>query len=76
MNWQNVAILNNQNFLKKKNSFKYSNRGPWVAQLVKPLTLDFSSGLDLRVMSSSPMLGSTQRGAYLKKNKSNKSCIC
>ena len=28
--------------------------GAWVAQLVKRLTLDLSSGLDLRVMSSSP----------------------
>ena len=32
--------------------------GAWVAQLVKCLTLDFSSGLDLRVVSSSPALGS------------------
>ena len=29
-----------------------------MAQSVKCLTLDFSSGLDLRVMSSSPALGS------------------
>lgn len=32
--------------------------GAWVAQLVKRPTLDFSSGLDLKVMSSSPALGS------------------
>jgi len=32
-------------------------RGAWVAQLVKHLTLDFGSGLDFRVVSSSPMLG-------------------
>ena len=29
-----------------------------MAQLVEQLTLDFSSGLDLRVISSSPTLGS------------------
>ena len=34
-------------------------RGIWVAQLVQHLTLDLSLGLDLRVMSSSPSLGST-----------------
>ena len=34
-------------------------RGTWVAQSVKPPTLDLSSGLDLKVMSSSPVLGST-----------------
>jgi len=28
-------------------------RGTWVAQSVKPPTLDLSSGLDLRVMNSS-----------------------
>ena len=28
-----------------------------MTQLVKGLTLDFSSGLDLRVMTSSPVLG-------------------
>ena len=30
----------------------------WVAQSVEPLSLDLSSGLDLRIMSSSPMLAS------------------
>ena len=30
--------------------------GAWVAQSVKHPTLDLSSGLDLRVMSSSPIL--------------------
>ena len=30
----------------------------WVAQSVKHLLLDLSSGLDLRVLSSSPTLGS------------------
>ena len=29
----------------------------WVAQLVKPLTLDFGPGRDLRVVRSSPVLG-------------------
>ena len=33
--------------------------GACVAQLVKHLTLDLSSGLDLWVMSSSPVLGLT-----------------
>ena len=33
-------------------------RGVGVAQLVKGPTLDLSSGLDLRVVSSSPALGS------------------
>lgn len=32
-------------------------RGTWVAQRVKHLTLDFGSGHDLRVVSSSPALG-------------------
>ena len=31
---------------------------PWMAQLVTYLTLDISAGLDLRVVSSSPTLGS------------------
>ena len=31
----------------------------WVAQPGKHLTLDFGSGHDLRVVRSSPMLGST-----------------
>ena len=30
--------------------------GAWVSQLVKCLTLDLSSGLDLRFMHSSPTL--------------------
>ena len=33
-------------------------RGPWVAQLFKCPTLDFSSGRDLRVLRSSPVWGS------------------
>ena len=36
---------------------KKSFEGAWVAQLVKHLTHDFSSGLDLRVVRSSPTLG-------------------
>ena len=32
--------------------------GTWVARLVEHLTLDLSSGLDLRVGSSGPSLGS------------------
>ena len=34
-------------------------RGTWLAHSVEHLTLDLSSGLDLRVVSSSPILGST-----------------
>ena len=34
------------------------SRGAWVAQLVKPLTLDLGSGYDLRVLRSSPRWGS------------------
>ena len=34
-------------------------RGAWVAKLVKCLTPDLSSGLDLRVVSLSPTLDST-----------------
>ena len=33
-------------------------RGAWVAQLGKHLTLDFRSGPDLTVVRSGPMLGS------------------
>ena len=35
------------------------NEGTCVAQLVKPPTLDLSSGLGLRVVNSSPVFGST-----------------
>ena len=35
-----------------------SSRGSWVAQSVKLLTLDLTSGLDLNIMSSSLALGS------------------
>ena len=40
-----------------KKSFKKAGVGTWVAQSVKCLTLDLSSGLDLTAVSSSPMLG-------------------
>ena len=69
----NAALVRRENwvtcpallwYLKSKQS------GTWVAQSVKHLTLDLSVGLDLRVMSSSPMLSSNAgRGAYLKKKK-------
>ena len=39
-------------------NLKVKIQGTWVAQSVKHLTLDLSSGLDLRVLSSSPTLGS------------------
>lgn len=32
--------------------------GSWMAQMVKYVTLDFGSGYDLRVVSTSPTLGS------------------
>lgn len=37
-----------------------------MAQSFKCLTLDLSSRLDLRLLSSSPALGSSGHGAYLK----------
>ena len=36
---------------------KCTTTGAWISQSLKHLTLDLSSGLDLRVMSSSPTLG-------------------
>ena len=41
-------------------------RGTWVIQSVKRPTPDLSSGLDLRVMTSSPVLGSVLGVIYLK----------
>ena len=41
-----------------REQFKRENRGIWVVQSVKRLALDLSLGLDLRVMSSSPVFGS------------------
>ena len=50
-------------------------RGAWVAQSAKHLTLDLSSDLDLRVMSSSPMLGSVLGvEPTLKKKKVQRNC--
>ena len=45
--------------------------GTWVVQLVECLSFDLSSGLDLRVMSSSPALVSMlgMEPTYLNKNK-------
>ena len=37
---------------------RYKLWSTWVAQSVKHLTLDLNSGLDLMVLSSSPVLGS------------------
>ena len=39
-------------------SYYFEKGGTWVAQSVKPPTLDFSSGHDLRVVRLSPTLGS------------------
>ena len=41
-------------------------RGNWVAYVVKHPSLDFSSGHDLRVVRSSPELGSTGHGGFLR----------
>ena len=38
---------------------KHNTRGTWVAQAVKPLTLDFGSGHDLQVLGFRPTLGLT-----------------
>ena len=47
-----------------------------MAQSVQRLTLDLSSGFDLRVMSSSPALGSTlSMEATLKKRKKKESMV-
>ena len=45
---------------RKQKFLKVQSWGTWVAQsVVKILTLDFSSGPDLRVLGLSPMLGTT-----------------
>ena len=63
-----VSILKNQGI--RNVIFKLSDPGTWMAQLVKHLTHDLSSGLDLRVLSSSPALGSALgMKPTLKKNK-------
>ena len=41
--------------------FKLLSSGTWMAQSVKHLTLDLSSGLGLRAMSSNSALGSMLR---------------
>ena len=46
-------------FAETKCFKKCQEWGAWVAPLVRRLTLDLISGLDLRVVSSSPALGST-----------------
>ena len=47
--------------------------GVWVAQSVKHLTLDFSPGLDLTILSSSSVLGSAldMKPTFKKKKKKN-----
>ena len=50
-----------------KSFMKEKYRGTWVAQLVNGPTLDFSSGLDFRVMRSEPCVGlCTQQRVCLK----------
>ena len=41
--------------------YNSQDRGARVAQSVKHLTLDLNLGLDLRIVSSSPMLGYTKQ---------------
>ena len=43
----------------RKASKRKKCRGTWMAQFVGHLTLGLSSGLNLRVVSSGPALGST-----------------
>ena len=50
------GITSSPNFVRDTEDIK----GAWVAQLVKYLTLDFSSDLGLRVVSSSPTLWSVR----------------
>lgn len=57
--------LGNQKMIKRSNNFW----GGWVAQSVKQQTLDHSSGLGFRVMSSSPAFH------LKKKKKSNTFCF-
>ena len=49
-----VVTQNGNGYLYLKEGW----RGTWVAQSVKHLTLDFSSGHDLRVVRPSPALDS------------------
>ena len=59
---------------EKENMIKIDFSGTRVAQLVKRLVSDLSLGLDLRIMGSSPTLGSMlgMEAAFLK----NLSLIC
>ena len=56
MNMDMQICLQDPAFKKKKKDPGF--RSTWVAHLVKHPTPDLSSGLDLRIVSSSPMLGS------------------
>ena len=52
------------------------SRGAWVAGSVKHPTLDLSSGLDLRVLSSGPCVGlHAGRAAYLREKKKSFSAL-
>ena len=66
-----MSFINTSSKSKEVSLLKtYGTREAWVAQLVKCRTLDFSSGLDLRVLVSSPALGYTLSvKPTLKKNK-------
>ena len=60
---------------KENNIIKRQSGAPGC-QWVKLMTLDFRSGLDLRVVSSSPALGSAlgMKPTLKKKNNNNQNC--
>lgn len=61
-----VFIESNYRVLLQRQAEYHSNIGNklhrtnWLAQMVKHSTLELSSGLDLKVVNSSPTLGSAQ----------------
>ena len=58
MNVSDSCTVNVLNAIELYTSKMVNFRGAWVIQLSKLPALDFSSGLDLRAVSSSPVLGS------------------
>ena len=52
-----IAVDSSKGLGKKEGWRQCRFRGAWVAQSIEHLTLDLSSGLDLRVVSSNPVLG-------------------
>ena len=62
-------------FSNKNDKFKKVIRGAWMTQSVKSLNLDLSSGHDLRVLNSNPVLGSMLGMKPTKKKKKKKIII-